>query len=122
MDTANTPRPPAARKLMKYKRALSPAEVAKKVADAAPDASKEAQAAQAAARCAELKAAGLLIEQWNLDDVGADLTWCGMSGSPTKVNRIQSVVLTGGEYRQYAANDQSISQLVAELIQDHTIG
>ena len=67
-------------------------------------------------------AKGLLIEQWNLDDIHADLAWCGRNGSPTKVHRIQSVVLTGGAYKEYAATDDGVAQLVGELIEEHTIG
>jgi len=69
-----------------------------------------------------LAAKGLLIEQWDLDNINADLSWCGRSGSPTKVHRIQSVVLTGTEHRQVEPTPQAISELVHELIEDHTIG
>jgi electron transfer flavoprotein beta subunit len=123
MESANTPRPPAARKIMKYKQARSPAEVAGQVAGELgekPD--PAAVAAEATRRCADLAKNGLLIEQWDLDDIRADLTWCGRSGSPTKVHRIQSVVLTGGEHKQVPPTDEGIRGLIAELIEDHTIG
>jgi electron transfer flavoprotein beta subunit len=64
----------------------------------------------------------LLIEQCNLDDVGVDLAWCGLKGSPTKVHRVQSIVLTGGAYSEYAPTDEGVARLVRELIEDHTIG
>lgn len=122
MDVANTPRPRAAKKIMKFKKAQSPAEVAKAVADEMPQASKDQQALEAKKRCDALAGAGLLIKQWNLDDIGADLAWCGMSGSPTKVHRIQSVVLTGSGYKEFPSSQDGISQLIGELIEDHTIG
>ena len=56
------------------------------------------------------------------NDIGADLSWCGRNGSPTKVHRIQSVVLAGGEYREFPPTDEGMTQLVGELIDDHTIG
>ena len=121
-DSANTPRPPAARKMMKYKKALCPAEVAKTVGDMMPNDTDKAKAAETAKRCDALAAAGLLIEQWSLDDVAADLTWCGRDGSPTKVHHIQSVVLTGGEYREFQPTDQACVELISELIEDHTLG
>jgi electron transfer flavoprotein beta subunit len=62
-----------------------------------------------------------VIKQWNLDDIGADLTWCGVSGSPTKVNRIQSVVLAAKEIRDVEPTEQGITDLIHELIQDNTI-
>jgi electron transfer flavoprotein beta subunit len=123
MDTANVPRPQAAKRIMKYKKARSAAEVAKGVEDAmGPDVAVETRAAETRKRCAELEARGLLLEQWNLDDIKADLAWCGRNGSPTKVHRIQSVVLTGGDYKEYPASDEGAARLVSELIEDHTIG
>jgi electron transfer flavoprotein beta subunit len=64
----------------------------------------------------------LLIEQWNLDDIDADLERCGQGGSPTKVHRIQSVVLTANEYKNVEPTDQGVKEMVRELIDDHTIG
>jgi electron transfer flavoprotein beta subunit len=122
MESANMPRPRAAKRMMKFKKALCPAEAAGKVAAEMPQASDDAKAAETAKRCEALKARGLLLEQWSLDDIGADLAWCGRNGSPTKVHRIQSVVLTGGEYRQFPPTDQGIGELIGELIEDHTIG
>ena len=65
---------------------------------------------------------GVLIAQWGLDDIEADLAWCGRDGSPTKVHRIQAVVLAGGQYREFAATDEALAELAGELIEDHTIG
>ena len=123
MDTANIPRPQAAKRIMKYKKARSAAEVAKAVEDSlGAAATAEAKAAQTKNRCDALAAKGLLLEQWNLDDIQADLTWCGRNGSPTKVHRIQSVVLTGGAYKEYGGTDEGVAKLVSELIEEHTIG
>ena len=122
LESANHPRPPAARKMMKFKKAMSAAEVAKLIDGEMPSAAPEAKAAAAKSRCEVLKAGGLLIEQWNLDDIGADLAWCGGAGSPTKVHRIQSVVLTGGAYREFPPTDEGAAELIGELIEDHTIG
>jgi electron transfer flavoprotein beta subunit len=122
METANTPRPPAAKRMMKYKKARCFAEVARQVEMDCPSASPEAKAAETKARCEALKARGLLLEQCTLDDIGADLAWCGMSGSPTKVHRIQSVILTCSGYREFPATDEGAAELIGELIEDHTIG
>jgi electron transfer flavoprotein beta subunit len=122
MDTANTPRPPSIKRIMKYKKAKAAAEIAKAVADEMPGADDNARAAEAKARQAALAAKGMVIETWNLDDIAADLAWCGRDGSPTKVHRIQSVVLAGGEYREFPPTDDGLTKLVGELIEDHTIG
>ena len=122
MDTANTPRPPAVKRIMKQKKARSAAEVAKAVADEMPEAPEQDQAGETKKRCDALAEKGLLIEQWDLDTVEADLAWCGRDGSPTKVNRIQSIVLAGGEYHEVEPTDEGIAALVTGLISDHTIG
>ena len=68
-----------------------------------------------------LKEKGLLIKQWDLDFVKADLTWCGRNGSPTKVHRIQSVVLTAKESKNVEPTDGGIAGMIHELIRDKTI-
>ncbi len=103
IDQANEPRAPAAKKLMKYKNARSSAEIG--------DGETEA-----------LEAKGLLIKQWDLDYLQADLNWCGRQGSPTKVHRIQSVVLEARESREVEPTLLGITDMVHELIEEHTIG
>jgi len=123
MESANEMRPAAMRKIMKFKKARAPMEIANSVKTAlGVSATPEALAAETTRRTEELAARGLLIDQWNLDDIGARLEWCGGAGSPTRVNRVQSVVLAGGDYREFEPTQASIGQLVAELVQDHTIG
>jgi electron transfer flavoprotein beta subunit len=69
-----------------------------------------------------LRGGNLLIEQWDLDDIDADLQWCGLSGSPTKVHRVQSIVLTKSGYKEVEPTQQDIRDMVHELIVDHTLG
>jgi len=126
METANLPRPPAAKRVMKYKKARSLSEV-QKMADEAmkndyEDYTAELKAGEVETYCSRLASRGLLIEQWNLDDIGADLAWCGRDGSPTKVHRIQAVVLKGGQYKELPPTDEGVATLIRELIEDHTIG
>ena len=61
-------------------------------------------------------------ETLSCDDIGCEAERCGFAGSPTSVNKIQSVVLAGGEFKEVPATDEGIGGLVAELIKDHTIG
>jgi electron transfer flavoprotein beta subunit len=122
LDTANTPRPQAAKRLMKFKKARCRSEVEQTVSRELSEATDDGRATEVARRCLMLAERGLLIEQWSLDDVEADLTWCGLAGSPTKVHRVQSIVLAGGAYREYPPTDEGVGQLVRELIEDHTIG
>ena len=104
---ANEPRVASVKRLMKYKKARSKAELPKESAEA---------------QYADLTKRGLAIRQWDLDTVKADLAWCGRDGSPTKVHRIQSVVLTAKETKQVPPTDEGIAAMVHELIVDHTLG
>lgn len=122
IETANHPRPNALKKAMKCKKARAPVEVAKLVEAELPSATAEAKAEEVKQRCAALATKGLLINQWNLDDLQADLAWCGGAGSPTKVHRIQSIVLAGGDYKEFPPTEAGVNQLLGELIEDHTIG
>ena len=62
------------------------------------------------------------IKALSCDDIGCDPARCGFAGSPTSVNKIESVVLAGGEYQEVAPTDEGIKGLVKKLIADHTIG
>jgi electron transfer flavoprotein beta subunit len=83
VDTANIPRPWAAKRMMKYKNAP--------------------------------------VEQWGLDEIGADTNRCGAAGSPTKVFKIQSVVLKKEGFTEIAPTRESIGTLIKELVADKTI-
>ncbi|MHC4630185.1 MAG: electron transfer flavoprotein subunit beta/FixA family protein [Planctomycetota bacterium] len=118
---ANEPRVAAAKKMMKYKNACTPIGVGKRIKTENPDAGEADIEELVEHKCAGLEEKGLLIKQWDLDLVGADLNWCGQSGSPTKVHRIQSVVLTAKESKNVEPSDKGISGLINELIEDKII-
>jgi len=83
VDTANVPRPWAAKRMMRYK--------------------------------------NVPLEQWDLDKIGADISRCGLSGSPTKVFKIQSVVLKKEGFTEVAPTREAIGTLIKELVADKTI-
>ena len=118
---ANTPRIAAAKKMMKYKKALAPIEVRQIVSAENPGADDETINGLAARKTEELERKGLLIKQWDLDYLGADLRWCGRNGSPTKVHRIQSVVLAAKESKNIEPTDEEIAGLIHELLEDKII-
>jgi electron transfer flavoprotein beta subunit len=122
LETANQPRPPAARRVMRLKRARVPAEVATETKAEMPEAGDEQLAAEVQRRTGALRQRGLLIEQWTLDDIGADLGRCGMAGSPTKVHRIQAIVLKKEGYTEIPPTEPGVRQLVHELVVDRTLG
>jgi electron transfer flavoprotein beta subunit len=121
LDAANVPRPPGARKVMQHKRARTQDEVRRDVAAVMPDADEDRLEAECEKRCAALKIKGLLIEQWDLDRIGGDLEWCGLTGSPTKVHRIQAIVLTKEGHTQVPPTEEGVRQMIHELIVDHTL-
>ncbi len=122
LDTANVPRPAVARRMMRYKHAKAAVEVARDVAETMPDASQDQREIEQGTRLEKLRMKGLQVEQWDLDDVKADMKWCGISGSPTKVHRIQSIVLTKEGHTEIPPTEEGIHDLVHQLIEDHTLG
>ncbi len=64
----------------------------------------------------------LNLTEWSVKDVDADLEQVGLSGSPTKVKRIENVVFQAKESKQITGSDNDIEELVKELIANHTIG
>ncbi|MDR3196336.1 MAG: electron transfer flavoprotein subunit beta/FixA family protein [Planctomycetaceae bacterium] len=103
LETADKPRPCSAKRMMKHKHDRVPAEIP-------PE------------QIGEFKTRNRLIEQWNLDDIGADLNRCGVAGSPTKVFRIQSIVLKKEGFTEIAPTKEGITELIHELVNDKTLG
>lgn len=105
--SADACRPRNAKRVMKYKRAVSPTEKAalsaeqQAIVDARPD---------------------LNLQEWSAAYVEADLNQVGMAGSPTKVKAIENVVFTAKESLCLEDNDEQIENLIKELIANHTIG
>ena len=100
-------RPRNAKRLQKYKYAVSPSEK-EKLSD-------------------ELKAIVearpyLNLQEWSAAYVDADPEQIGLPGSPTKVKAIENVVFTAKESRTIENNDTELENLVKELIANHTIG
>jgi electron transfer flavoprotein beta subunit len=121
IDSANEPRVSCAKRLMKYKTAAARIEIEQRIKDEHPKAAEREIAEMTEQRCAELARRGALIEQWDLDCLGADLRWCGKDGSPTKVHRIQSVVLTAKESKNVEPHQAGVDEMVHELIEEKTI-
>ena len=123
LDTANEPRPSAAKRVMRFKRARVESEIASVVARELPDdASADEKAAEVRQRAEGLADRGLLIEQWDLDEIEADLAWCGLSGSPTKVHKVRSIVLTKEGYTEIEPTPDGVRQMIHELVVDHALG
>ena len=85
-------------------------------------AAEERRQAEVRRRADALEQMGLLIEQWDLDAIRADLCRCGIAGSPTKVFRVQAIVLTKEGYTEIPPTEQGVRQLIHELVVDRTLG
>ncbi|MBD5188968.1 MAG: electron transfer flavoprotein subunit beta/FixA family protein [Bacteroidales bacterium] len=104
--SADECRPRNARNVQKYKYAASPSEIG-------GDEEKKAFIE---------KRPYLAIGEWNTQTVEADLSQCGLAGSPTKVKGIENVVFTAKDARRVENNDEELENLIKELIANHTIG
>jgi len=64
----------------------------------------------------------LRIDEWGVEDINADIKWLGLSGSPTKVKKIENVVFKAKENLVLTDNDNDIDKLMKTLINSHIIG
>lgn len=64
----------------------------------------------------------LNIVEWSAADVDADLSQCGLSGSPTKVKTIESISFQAKESKTMTGSDSDVEGLIVELLANHTIG
>ncbi|HCL00459.1 MAG TPA: electron transfer flavoprotein subunit beta [Candidatus Marinimicrobia bacterium] len=93
---ANTPRYPNCRRMLQYFRA----DVKENFNDS------------------ELSAAesnDWIIPTYALADLDLDEDRCGLKGSPTKVHKIKSIMLKGGDLKMYGTKPTNIKQLVRDI-------
>jgi len=100
-EEGEAPRPASAIKSMTYKRA-------------APGAIP--------AGCSAPTGSDIPMALWDIPAINADPRQCGLSGSPTKVKHINSVVLTAADIRYIDPGEAGINELIHDLIADHTFG
>ncbi len=71
----------------------------------------------------EYQEKNLYITTLTTDDLSRiDLTRIGLHGSPTKVHKVESVVLSGGEASQIPPTKEGIGELIDKLLNDHILG
>lgn len=106
-DESFSPRPPSAIKVLSYKNASA------QVQEKFDDSYLNSESANKMEN---------FIAQWDINAIGANPDQCGLSGSPTKVKKIESVILKSSEIKMVENTDEGIAHMVHELIADHTIG
>jgi len=115
VSSANTPRPPSARKMIEYKLAATPLEYAA-LAKRWPEFADEQ------ALAAHLEAHNLKIPVWTAEDIGAREDTIGLAGSPTQVHKINFVVLESTASKDIPATKQGIAAMIQELVQEYIVG
>ncbi|MCL2043573.1 MAG: electron transfer flavoprotein subunit beta/FixA family protein [Treponema sp.] len=100
------PRPPSAIKTMTYKRAVP----------------VSGEAGSPGDPFGETAGNGNPMALWDIPAINADPIQCGLSGSPTKVKKIDSVVLTAADIQYIEPDEAGINELIHGLIADHTFG
>jgi electron transfer flavoprotein beta subunit len=64
----------------------------------------------------------LNIPEMTVNEIKSDPVQLGLSGSPTKVKKIDNVVLQAKDAKVLTAADEGINELMRELIESHVIG
>ena len=112
LKEAATPRPFKARRLMALKKARTRLEL-----------EKEASSPEELENLiADYASKGLYIQTWGREDLGIELERCGIEGSPTKVHKVESVVLSSEGHQQISPTSEGIGNLLDSLIGEHFFG
>ena len=124
--TANEPRPPRAKRLLQYRHYTTAPEVAGRVRKQIEQSGRAPTDAEVAAAAAPLVEAAVrekrTLTLWDADAVGADAARIGGRGSPTKVKKIESIVLKGRDLAWIEPNEEGLRGLVKGLVEEHIIG
>ncbi len=122
---ANEPRARSVKRMLRYRRARTAIEVREKIAlELDPEKGKpdpKALDERANPIIEELDRQGLLIPVWTPADVDADPQRCGAAGSPTKVKKIESVVLAATEHKRIEPTKEAVGKLIHELAAEHVL-
>jgi electron transfer flavoprotein beta subunit len=116
---ANGPRPPSAKLVMTYKHAAAEAMPGYDDSYLDPD-SDEAEVCLMSRDGTPVCRAKIVL--WDAASIGAERDLVGLRGSPTRVKKIDNVVLAAGETQLVEPTDHGIRGLVRELIEEHILG
>ncbi|MBN2425747.1 MAG: electron transfer flavoprotein subunit beta/FixA family protein [Calditrichaceae bacterium] len=64
----------------------------------------------------------LFIKTITTDDLDVELERCGIAGSPTKVHKVESVVLGASAHETIEPSKEALGKLVEKLMEDHIFG
>jgi len=114
LKDAVEPRPFRAKRLMAFKNARTLTELEKLV--------EENSLLYLDKLMEEAKQRNLYIDTLTADDLQIELGRCGLKGSPTRVHKIESVVLAGRNRVHVEPTRDGLAGLIDSLIRDHIIG
>jgi len=111
---AAEPRPYRAKRLMFYKKARTVFEL--------QEMAENDQVTDPEKLIKEYQGKGLLIKTLTSKELSLPENRCGLRGSPTKVYKIDSVVLASKEPVEIAPTREGLSRLIAEVMKDRIFG
>lgn len=114
VGSANKPRPPSVRRMLANKLASTPLEYSDLLAKWPEFETEEALDRYLSER-------GQVITVWNGADVGVDYDRVGLSGSPTKVLKVDFVTLGSNGNKEIEDSPEGLSELVKELVRDYIL-
>ena len=106
--SADACRPRNAKRVQKYKYAVTPSEAKDEKNVRYPELLKSRQF--------------LNITEWGVADVDGDTNQCGLNGSPTKVKSVQNIVFQAKENKTFTDSDADIEGLIVDLLNNKIIG
>ena len=104
-------RPRNVKRVMKYKRCLAPMELPQGTGFGDLPYAAEYE-----------KKPYLKLGQLSCADVNADLSQCGLAGSPTKVKAVENIVFKAKESKVLTGSDEDVNGLIKELLNERLIG
>ena len=115
VGSANTPRPPSARRRIACKLAAIPSEYPTLLKKWPEFGSQEALEAYLAER-------NLKIPVWSAADLAIDEAQIGLGGSPTQVYKINFVVLESTDSKEVPPTQEGIREMIEELVKEYIVG
>ena len=70
----------------------------------------------------EYEEKNLFIPTLTMDELKLDADRCGIKGSPTKVHKVDSVILGGGNHIMIEPTREGLEKLIDQLLADHIFG
>jgi len=64
----------------------------------------------------------LTIKEWNVNNIIVDHEQLGLTGSPTKVKKVDNIIFQAVETKSFIDMDEDIDDLMKELVESHIVG